>query len=507
MATPKRVDIRQFCRLLKHTESPFTGKPFIPEPWQDAYLDRLFNTLRPDGRRQYRKSFLFLPRKQGKTFKVAAIALYEGFFGQHGGQIVIAAGDREQARKLFDACKNFLDTAPGLARRCKVYKNSIFFPSTKTTMQVISREAKTKHGFNPSLVIVDELHVQPNRELIDVLTSGMGTRAEPLVIYISTAGMDRVGPCFEEFERAVKVRDGLIDDPTYLPCLYYADPEDDPFSEGTWKKAMPNYLVSVNKDFMENEARLARETVADELKFRTLYLNQWASNGANRFFKMGQWEACAQSRRDVAGLPCYIGVDLSATEDTTAVGLAWPGFDADGIPDGTFDVDCHLFIPSAKADSDEAPYKQWAREGFVTITDGPVVEYDAVESYVIALCESHAVRGIGIDRWNATGTVSRLTSLGLPIKPYGQGYASLSAPTKLLQILTISKRVRHGGNKALAHQMSNLQVKQDDAGNLKPTKQHSHSRNRIDGPVAVIMALGLASADNPIPDTPELVVF
>jgi phage terminase large subunit-like protein len=508
LATSPRVDIRQFCRLLKHTESPFTGQPFVPEEWQDSYFSRLFNTLKADGRRQYRKSFLFLPRKQGKTAMVAVIALYEGFFGQHGGQIIIAAGDREQARKLFDACKNFLDSCPGLAKRCRVYKNSIFFPHTKTTMQVISREAKTKHGFNPSLVIVDELHVQPNRDLIDVLTSGMGARGEPLVIYISTAGMDRIGPCYEEFQRAVKVRDGLIDDPTYLPCLYYAEDDDDPFSEETWRKAQPNYGVSVTKEFMEAEARLARETVADEVKFRTLYLNQWVSNGANRFFRMGQWDACNEPLRDTSSLPCYCGLDLSSTQDTTAFVAVWPGIDEDGNHDGTFDAFAHLFLPESNADKDEAPYRQWARGGFVTLTEGDIVDYDVVRNYVLSFCEKNVVRGVAIDRWNATHITTQLTAEGVVVKPYGQGYASMSAPMKLLSTLVLGKKIRHGGNPALAYQMSNLQIRTDDAGNIKPTKANSHSTARIDAPVACVMALGLASGEAIMPDDdPQLVVF
>ena len=506
--TQPRVDIRRFCRLLKHTEAPFTGKPFVPEPWQDDYFDRLFNTLNEDGTRTYRKSFLFLPRKQGKTAMVAPIALYEGFFGQHGGQIIIAAGDREQARKLFDACKNFLASCPGLEKRCKVYKNSIFFPSTKTTMQVISREAKTKHGFNPSLVIVDELHVQPNRDLLDVLTSGMGARAEPLVIYISTAGMDRIGPCYDEFLRAQKVRDGLIDDPTYLPCLYYAEEDDDPFSEETWKKAQPNYLVTVNKAFMENEVRLAKESVSDEVKFRTLYLNQWVSNGANRFFRLGQFEKCDEPLRDTSNLPCYCGLDLSSTQDTTAFVAVWPGMDGDGNHDGTFDVFCHLFLPEENADRDEAPYRQWARDGFVTLTEGNIVDYDTVRDYVLSFCEKNVVKAVAIDRWNATHITTQLTAEGVAVKPYGQGYSSMSSPTALLKTLVLGRKLRHGGNPPLVRQMSHLQVKTDDAGNQKPTKANSHSTARIDGPVACIMALGVASGEVlSVEDDPNLMVF
>jgi len=505
---PRRVDIREFASLLRHSEGEFAGKPFVLQPWQEDYLDRLFNTKRPDGRRQYQRSLLAVPRKAGKTATCALVGAYEGFFGDEGGQILIAAGDRKQASLLFTACSRFIESCPGLLKRCKIYKNSIVIPHKKSTIQFLSSEHKGKHGFNPSVVIVDEFHVQPNRDLVDVLESGMGMRVEPLVIYVTTAGMDRVGPCFDEWQRALKVRDGLIDDPTFLPCVFAADPDDDIFAEETWKKANPNYGVTVRKEFMEREAALARESVAQEVKFRTLYLNQWTSNGANKFFRTGLWEACDAPVRPPDGRPCYCGLDLSSTSDTTAFVAVWPGYDDDGLADGTFDVMAHLFIPEEGADRDEAPYRQWAKDGCVTITDGNVTDYDVVRDYILSFCEQNVVRGVAIDRWNAAHLTTQLTAEGVAVKPYGQGYASMSAPLKLLSTLTMSRRIRHGGNPALALQVSNMQVKMDDAGNIKPTKAHSHATARIDAAVALVMALGISAGEARGPEEqPELLVF
>ena len=508
MATSPQVDIRAFARLLKHTEAPFTGQPFVPQPWQDEYLERLFNTKRPDGLRQYQRSLLAIPRKNGKTAMCAVIGAYEAFFGADGGQILIAAGDRKQASLLFTACSRYIESCAGLLKRCKIYKGSIVVPHKKSTIQFLSSEHKGKHGFNPSLVVVDEYHVQKNRDLVDVLESGMGARAEPLVIYVTTAGMDRVGPCYDEWQRALKIQQGLLVDPTFLPCIHAADDTDDIFAESTWAKANPNYNITVRKEFLEREANLARESVAQEIKFKTLYLNQWVSNGANRFFRTGQFEKCSEPLRDTSNLPCYCGLDLSSTQDTTAFVAVWPGVDADGNHDGTYDVMAHLFIPEAKADSDEAPYRQWAKDGFCTISEGDIVDYDVVRNYVLSFCEKNVVRGVAIDRWNATHITTQLAAEGVAVKPYGQGYASMSAPTKLLSALTLSQKLRHGGNPALTYQMSNLQCRSDDAGNLKPTKAHSHSTARIDAPVACIMALGLASGEaRPPEDEPQLIVF
>lgn len=506
MTAQRPVDIREFARLLKHTEAPFAGKPFIPEPWQDEYLDRLFNTRRPDGLRQYQRSILALPRKSGKTAMCAVIGAYEGFFGAEGGQILIAAGDRKQASLLFTACSRYIESCPGLLKRCKIYKNSIVIPHKNSTIQFLSAEHKGKHGFNPSLVIVDEFHVQPNRDLVDVLESGMGAREEPLVIYVTTAGMDRVGPCYDEWQRALKIKDGLIDDPTFLPCIFAAPDDADPFAEETWKIASPNYGITVRKEFMEREAALAKESVAQEIKFRTLYLNQWVSNGANRFFRTGQWEACDEPLLPTADRPCFCGLDLSSTSDTTAFAAVWPHTDDEGTT--TYDVTCHLFIPEETADRNEAPYRQWAKDGFVTLTDGNTTDYDVVRDYVLSFCEKNAVRAVAIDRWNATHLTTQLVSEGVVVKPYGQGYASMSAPTKMLETLVMGKRIRHGGNPALALHVSNIQVKQDDAGNIKPTKQHSHATARIDGAVAMIMALGVSGGEAPpIESEPTLMVF
>jgi phage terminase large subunit-like protein len=169
-------------------------------------------------------------------------------------------------------------------------------------------------------------------------------------------------------------------------------------------------------------------------------------------------------------------------------------------------------VPEAGADkaskSDRVPYRQWAKDGFVTLTEGDITDYDVVRDYVLSFCEKNAVRAVAIDRWNATHITTQLVSEGVEVKPFGQGFASMSSPTKLLETLIISKKLRHAGDPVLAWQVSNVQVKVDDAGNIKPTKQHSHSTSRIDAAVALIMALGLASGELHGPETdPELVVF
>jgi len=499
------VDIRRFIPLLKHTRGDFAGRNFLLEAWQDAYLNDLFNTKNPDGTRQYRTSLLALPRKNGKSQIAAAIGLYMAFCDDEGAEVIVAAGDRSQASILHDAAKQLLESCPALARKAKVYRNSIVIPSRNAKMLCISSEAGTKHGYNPSCALIDEYHVFPDRELVDVLETGMGARKQPLTIYITTAGTDMQGPCYKDWKRAEKIRDGALEDRTFLPCIFAADPTDDPFIEETWKKANPNYGVTLKPEYFHQFSAKAKQSPSDETVFRTLHLNQWMSS-SSKFFRAGSFEACSDPIIPTADEPCYCGVDLASTFDTTAFVALWPK------ADGTYDIHAHFFIPgenaAKRAKEDRVPYVDWARAGFVTLTDGDVTDYDVVRDYILKFCEKNSVRGVAIDRWNATQLTTQLANEGIEMKPFGQGFGSMSSPTKLLETLVIQGRLRHGGNPVLQWQASNVQVKTDDAGNVKPTKKNSSSTGRIDGIVALIMALGLASGEaRNEPDEPMLMVF
>ena len=499
------VDIRDFIALLKHSRGDFAGKPFTLEAWQNEYLDRLLNTRRSDGLRQYRTSLLALPRKNGKTQMAAALGLYMTFCDDEGAEVIVAAGDRSQASLLHTAAKQLLESCPSLARRAKVYRNSIVVPERNASMFCISSEAGTKHGYNPSCVLVDEYHVFPDRELVDVLETGMGARSQPLTIYITTAGTDKMGPCYKDWQRAEKIRDGVLQDETFLPCIFAADESADPFVEKTWKAANPNYGVTLKPDYFHQMALRAKQSPSEEVVFRTLHLNQWV-NSESKWIRHGAWEANGDPLRSTEGRVAYCGLDLASTTDTTAFVAVWPD------DDGTYDIHAHVFIPEETADkaskADRVPYRQWAKDGFVTLTEGDICDYDAVRNYVLSFCEKNRVRAVAIDRWNATHLTTQLVAEGIDVKPFGQGYASMSAPTKLLESLILAKKLRHAGNPVLAWQMSNVTVRVDDAGNMKPSKANASSTSRIDSAVALVMSIGLASAESRGPEIePEIMVI
>lgn len=487
------VDIRDFISLLKHSRGDFAGMPFVLSPWQDEYLDRLFNTKRPDGKRQYRTSLLALPRKNGKTQLAAAVGLYMLFCDEPAGaECIIAAGDRQQAALLHDAAKQLVESCPTLMRKAKIYRNSIVVPETNSVMKTISAEAATKHGYNPSFIAVDEYHVQTNRELVDVLETAVGARSQPLTLFITTAGSDRLGPCFKDWERAVRIRDGALVDDTFLPCIFAAEPEADPFLEETWRIANPNFGVTIKPEYFHQMAARAKDSPSDEVVFRTLHLNQWVSS-SSKWLRHGAWESCNAPLRPANGRPCYCGLDLASTYDTTAFVAIWPD------QDGTFDIHAMFWIPEENADKrakdDRVPYGEWAKDGFVKLTEGDLTDFDAVRDYILDFCGKNWVKGIAVDRWNAVHLMTQLTAEGQTVHPFGQGYGPMNSPTRMLENLVLSGRIRHAGNPVLSWQASNVQIKTNDEGLIKPVKKSSHDVGRIDGIVAAIMALSISSGE------------
>ncbi len=476
----------QFFRALRHTKGRWAGRPFELLPWQERIIRTLFGTLRPDGKRQYRTAFIATPRKSGKSTLAAGIALYLLFEGEPGGEVYSAAADRDQAAIVFEQAKQMVLNSPALARYAEVYKRSIVVPRLAATYKVLSADAPTKHGLNAHGVIFDELHAQPNRELWDTLITSTGAREQPLVVAITTAGYDQNSICYELHDYARKVLDGVIDDPSFFAYIAAADEEDDWTDPATWRKANPSLGFTVQEAFYQQEAERAKQMPAYQNTFRRLYLNQWVSS-ESRWLDISTWDASAGLvvTEDLAGRGCYAGIDLSSTQDLTAVVLAFP------MDDGTVHVLPHFFIPEAtarqKEKKDRVPLLTWARQGFVHLTPGNVVDHSFLYQKIKQLAQKYQVREWAYDRWNADALVQRLQEDGARVVPVGMGFSSLSAPMKYLETLVLSRKLVHGGHPVLRWNADNVQTEQDAAGNIKPSK--AKSRQRIDGIVALVLAL------------------
>ena len=501
------VDPVKFINKLTHTKgNQWARKPFDLRGWQTDIVRRLF-TVNPETRlRQYRTSLLMLPRKNGKSELAAAIALY-GLIGdkEMGAEVYSAAADRDQASLVFNVAAQMVRTDPYLDAICEIVDSQkrIVHKKLGSTYRAISAEAHTKHGFNASMVIYDELHAAPNRELWDVLTTSVGARNQPLAFAISTAGFDRHSILWELYSHAKAVLENPEIDPTFLPILFEAPTEADWTDEKVWGSCNPALGDFRNIEEMRSSCQVAKLIPAKQNTFRRLYLNQWTEQ-AERWLDMTIWDLgnVAVDREALRGRPCYAGLDLASTRDVTAFVLVFPD------DDGGYDVLPFFWVPeetmAERVKRDRVPYDQWARDEVLETTDGKSCNFNVIHDRILELSEEFDIREIAYDRWGAAQLVTDLQEDGATLIPMGQGVASMSAPTKELERLVVNSRIRHGGHPVLRWMAGNVAVEQDAAGNLKPSKKVS--TERIDGIVALIMGLDRATRnaqDGSVYDDPD----
>ena len=489
-----------FPRWLRHSKGEWAGKPFRLEPWQaKEVIGKFFGWKRKGTNlRRYRTCWLELPRKQGKSTLCAGVAVI-GLVGvdEAGAEVYCAATDRRQAGVVFSEAKRMILASPALGKICTPFKSSIYCSANGGRIEALSAEAKTKDGLNASCLIIDEAHAHRSRDLYDVLHTSQGARAEPIEFIATTAGNDRKSFGYEMHEYALKVRAGIIEDDEFLPVIYGADPEDDWRLEETWRKANPSYGVSLNPEYMRAQARKAEEMPAYQNVFRQLHLNVWV-DAAKKAVDMDAWAentgdiGWQDLERELAGRPCHAGLDLSSTEDLTALKLVFPPED----PDGEWHVLCRFFVPDGglakRARRDRVPYAQWRDEGALVATDGDVIDYRAIRRQLAADAADFNLLSIGYDRWNATQIAVELQEDGYPMFEFRQGFGSMAYPTREFFRLITARKLIHGGHPVLKWCASNLSVQTDPAGNMKPDK--GKSTDRIDGVVATIMAIGRSTA-------------
>ena len=474
--------------FITHTKGELTGKPFLLEDWQKEIVGDIFGWKNKDtGFRKYRTVFIEVPRKNGKTTLCAAIGIYMLFAdNERGAEIYAAAGDRNQAGIVFEIAKSMILQNPELEQRGKVFRNSITNQSKGNFFQAISSDSKTKHGFNANCIIFDELHTQPNRDLWDTLTTSTGARREPLTIAITTAGYDKQSICYEVYSYAKKVKDGSIKDDSFYTVIYEADNEDDITSEKVWKKANPNYGVSLRKDYMKRESQRAVDLPSYQNTFKRLMLNIWTES-QTKWIGHNEWMECYQDfdYSILEGKECWGGLDLASSRDLSAFVLLFN-------VDGKFIIRPYIFIPEENAkkrsDRDGVNYMEWLRDGHIFGTAGDVQDYNFIRAKINDLSKKYRIQSIAYDRWGASQLVIDLQNDGATLDPFGQGFVSMNMPTKDLEIQIIGKNIIHDNNPCLNWCLSNVAIQEDPAGNIKPNK--AKSTDRIDPIVALIMALG-----------------
>ncbi len=500
-----------FPECLTHVKGPLSGKPFELILWEQAIVACIFGWKRPDGTRRYREVMIYLPRKNGKTTLAAGIALEVLFCdGEAGAEIYSAASEAKQAGIIFDIGAAMVRNEPTLSDCSRIYgggptsqSKAIVRDDLSGSWKVLSADVKSKHGFNVHCAVVDELHAMPNRDLVDTLLTGTGSRAQPLIIYTTTSDIERESVCNEKVDYAQKVRDMHVDDASFLPILYGVTKEDDWKLEATWKQANPNYGISLRPDYIEREFKRAVETPGYENTFKRLHLNL-RTEQVSRWLSMDHWRECAHGVKDprawrqemlvaLQGRQCYGGLDLGSTSDLTALVLL---FEMDDEPD--------IMLPwfwcpqrGAKAKDNEYRdlYDAWNRAGFLEYTPGNVADYDQIRAEIGDVADHYGVRDLAVDRlFQGAQLCTQLMDDGLNVIAFGQGFLSMAAPTKEFEERVINHAFNHGGNPILHWMASNVCIIQDKVGNMKPTKPTRSSPLKVDGIVAAIMALGRLTA-------------
>lgn len=484
-----------FINCLSHTKGKWSGKPFELIDWQEQIIRDLFGTIKPNGYRQFNSAYIEIPKKQGKSELAAAVALLLTCGdGEERAEVYGCAADRQQATIVFDVAADMVRMNPALNRRVKILASQkrIIYKPTNSFYQVLSAEAYSKHGFNISGVVFDELHTQPNRKLFDVMTKGSGdARTQPLYFLITTAGNDTKSICYETHQKAKDIIVGRKHDSTFYPLIYGADENDDWSDPKVWKKANPSLGVTFDIEKVKQAYESASQNPGEENAFRQLRLNQWVKQSV-RWMPMDKWEACAfkVDEKSLEGRLCYGGLDLSSTTDMTSFVLVFPPEDEKD----KFVVLPYFWIPEDTLDlrvkRDHVPYDIWLKQGYIQTTEGNVVHYGFIESFIEELGEKYNIREIAFDRWGAIQMVQNLEGMGYTVVPFGQGFKDMSPPTKELMKLTLEQKLAHGGHPVLHWNMDNIFIRTDPAGNIKADKEKS--TEKIDGAIATIMALDRA---------------
>ena len=493
-----KFDIKTANRVIKfieshcrHSKGKFARQLFHLELWEKKLFGHLFAWKRPNGKRRFRNLFLYIPRKNGKSMIAAVLLIFlMKYDGEFGADVYCCAAAKSQAKFVYDPARNMIALDDELKNGMTVFKSTKTMEYADDTgmiigmAQVLGSDGDLILGSNPHGYIIDELLAQKKFDIMENLESGVGTRDQPLGIYLTTAADDGFNPCNIKLEYAKRVRDGY-DDPTYFPIIYETLPTEDWHNEKVWAKANPNIGVTVTWDFMRSEYRKALTNKADEIKFKRRYLNMQVA-AINAWLDMDNWNNCPVDMKpeELMNEKCYLGIDLSSTNDISAVIQYFPVQQA---------CLCHFYCPeSAFQNKIEygALFKDWLR-----IMPGSTIDYDMIYDDIVCLSEKYQIEGIGFDPWHAKDLCKKLKDKFGEEKmiQIGQSAKIMTDPIKQLDKQIKDKALRHFMNPVLQWMAGNAKLWTDQAGKAcRVTKAHKDSPAKVDGIIALIMAKAVA---------------
>ena len=494
-----------FCEFLPITSGIHAGRKLVLRDWQKDIINSIYRT-NGDGLRTVRTALVTLPRKNGKTALAAALALCHllGPEAEQRGQVYSAASDREQAAIIYRELEAMILSVPEFESRSHIqsFHKTISDTVTGSVYKAMTADSRKAHGLSPNFMVYDELAQSKDRELYDNLITGTGARKEPLMVVISTQSADNNHIMSELVDYSLKIQEGTLPpDPAFYGCIYAAPDDADPWDEATWRACNPALCDFRSLEEMQIFAEQAKKIPAKESVFRNLYLNQRV-DAAAKWISSTDFDACVGAMPDLTGRECYAGLDLSSTQDLSALSLCFVPID-ENEPFYTLHwAWCPLDAIKSRSKADRVPYTLWHQQGHIEATPGAVVDYSYILKRIEAIGRQYNLKAILFDRWGATKIVKDLTDMNLTVIEFGQGYASLSPPSKEMEKLILERKIRFPDNPALSWCFSNVIAETDAAGNIKPSKQRS--KEKIDMVVSTIMALDGALRNQKREVTPNI---
>jgi phage terminase large subunit-like protein len=486
--TTRAAHVCKFVELLPHIKGEWAGRAIILEPWQIFILTTTFGWIDGTGRRRFKTCYTEVPRKNAKSTISSGVALYcLTADGEGGAEVYSAATTRDQARIVWEDARRMVERCAGLREKYNVQPmaHSIIAPGLGGTFKALSRDqGGNLDGLNVHCAIVDELHAHKTREVWDVLETATGARRQPLIWGITTAGFNRVGICYEQRTYTVKLLNGTFTDEEYFGIIYTIDDADEWSAPESWQKANPNWGKSVNPDDIARKARKALEMTAAQNNFLTKHLNVWV-NADTAWMDLRAWQACADPElleSDFEGEPCWAALDLASKTDIAAYIKLFER-------DGKIYLFGRYYLPeSAATDGRSSHYAGWAKDGYFTLTDGNITDFEIIENDVRQDARRYEMQAIGFDPWQAQYMANNLQRDGLKMYEYRQTVQNMSEPMKTLEAWVKSNRLRHNNDPVLNWMVSNVVAHTDAKENIYPRREMKE--NKIDGVVAALMAIG-----------------
>ena len=494
--------IQFFERFLHHSKGKWAGQPFTLLPWQQFAVANIFGWKRDDGSRRFSTFYCQVARKNGKTQLLAGIGLAMlDFDGEEASEVVWGATKRDQARICHDEATRMVRSSPHLKKRIKILRNNLAVPSSNSKAEPLSSDAKSADGLNVHCAVLDEFHAHKDADLLNVLKSATGARTSPLIAIITTAGFNINSPCFHMMKSTCDLLEGKTEDDSLFALIYTLDEDDDFTDPEVWIKANPSLDVTLPSTYLEKELTQSQNYGGSMLvNFRTKHMNEWVSSSATWIAD----EVVMANQQEIQPdptEPCWGGLDLASVSDITALSLVWK------MQGGGYLTRSWFWIPEDTVHkriqaTGSRIYQEFSELPNVFITEGNVTDYDSIRRFITGfhivdgqvkhdpdpLASQSNIQSIAFDRFNSSQCVINLASDGLSMKPYGQGFVSMSTPSKSVERLMSEGKIQHGCDPVLRWMFGNVVLRTDPSGNIKPDKEKSG--DKIDGVISLIMALG-----------------